>query len=68
MHHRISSYDRNKPILCGGAAAALPPPTITEETAIDRRLNELREMTLQVQPIRRLLDTGPPPSPACLAA
>jgi hypothetical protein len=68
MHHRSSKVDRNKPTLRGGAAIALPPPAAAEETAIDRRLNELREMTFRVQPVRRLLDTGPPSTPLCVAA
>lgn len=68
MHHRFSPFDRSKPTLSGGAAAALPPSTASEEAAIDRRLNDLREMTFQAEPIRRLLDTGPPPALVDIAA
>ncbi len=66
--HRFSAFNRNKPQLSGGAALSLPSSPPTAEMAIDRRLEELREMALQVEPIRQPLDTGPPRQPVCLAA
>lgn len=70
MHHRFATSDHNKPTLSGGAAAELPHPNPPDlvTMAIDRRMEQLRDMTIEAEPIRRLLDTGPPQQPLCLAA
>lgn len=62
MHHRFpvrGIYGPVKPKLIGGGAAMAVPIT-SAELAIDRQLEGLRELAFQVEPIRRLLDTGPP--------
>lgn len=68
MHHRFAIFNRNKPKSSGGAAAEWPHPPTPAAMAIDRRLDELGDMTFQAEPIRRLLDTGPPQHSLCLAA
>ncbi len=61
MYHRfpIRGIDGPvKPKFIGGAATAVPMTSV--ELAIDRQLEGLQELAFQVEPICRLLDTGPP--------
>ncbi len=66
--HRFSAFHRNRPQLTGGAALSLPSLPSSAETAIDRHLDELREIAREVEPIHQPLDTGPPRQPVRLAA
>lgn len=70
MHHRFPIRDLHtpgKPKLSGGAAAVMVPMPEADQ-AIDRRLEELRELALQTKPLRRFLETGPPQEWCCPAA